>query len=272
MMPNRVIQSAHSAIDEGRLVAKIAWVLLLVAGLVAGAPACADGLKDEAISRLVRSHDPEVPIAIGRVYLKQVGLRAARALLARRGRAAGLDNAWNASASAWREAELRLVQTGQAIVVERVDNPAWLHEAWGREAARVLNAEEADEIATHFETTGGQDQRTVIELLLVGETVMANYTMTNRLEYGLAGSGDEMTHLQKVWWKHNPLTARDFTRDQATMRFATRDPGVKYAKMLAFHGVGAVIAHLDQVAREITAAVDAQSAIADEAVQRFRAR
>lgn len=271
-MSTRTIQTAAAPIGANPLVALLAWIVLLVAGLVPAGPARADALKDEAIARLAHSHDPEVPIAIGRVYLKQVTLRAARALLARRGRAAGLGNAWNANVPAWQEAEARLVETGRAIVIERVDNPAWLHEAWGREAARVLNAEEADEIATHFETPGGRDQRTVIELLLVGETVMANYTMTNRLEYGLSGSRDEMTHLQTVWWKHDPLTPRDFTRDAATMRFATRDPGVKYAKMLAFHGVGAVIAHLDQVAGEITAAVDAQSTIADEAVERFRAR
>ena len=61
-------------------------------------------------------------------------------------------------------------------------------------------AEEADEIATHFASEGGGEQRVVVELLLIGETVLANYTFTDRLDYRVKGAEREIAHLQEVWW------------------------------------------------------------------------
>jgi hypothetical protein len=61
--------------------------LVLVASLhLAGMPVLADEAKDRAIARLAASHDPEIPIAIGRVVVKQAGLKAIRAVLAERRR------------------------------------------------------------------------------------------------------------------------------------------------------------------------------------------
>lgn len=61
--------------------------LLLVAALhLAAMPALADEAKDRAIARLAASHDPEIPIAIGRAVIKQAGLKAIRAVLADRRR------------------------------------------------------------------------------------------------------------------------------------------------------------------------------------------
>src|SRR5258708_30420028 len=70
----------------------------LTALLTASGPAAADALKDDAIARLAASHEPDVPQAVGRLAAKQAGLGAARALLARRGRDAGLGSGWNAAA------------------------------------------------------------------------------------------------------------------------------------------------------------------------------
>jgi hypothetical protein len=51
----------------------------------------------------------------------------------------------------------------------------------------VLNAEEADEIATHFATPIGREQRIVIEVKVIGELVLANYTFTDRISDRVPG-------------------------------------------------------------------------------------
>jgi hypothetical protein len=101
----------------------------------------ADPLKDEAVARLAASHDPAIPIAIGRVYVKQAALESARALLAERGKAAGLNAGWGPGAPEWQAAEVPLTGIIDGIIARQVDDPAWFREAWGREAARVLNAD-----------------------------------------------------------------------------------------------------------------------------------
>ncbi len=232
----------------------------------------ADALKDEAVARLAASHDPAIPIAIGRVYVKQAGLESARALLAERGKAAGLNAGWGPGAPEWQAAEVPLTGIIDGIIARQVDDPAWFREAWGREAARVLNAEEADEIATHFSSDGGRQQRAVIELLLVGETLIANYTFTDRIRYGVKGSEHEMEQLQSVWWVTDHTKIYDFTPYPNAMRFATQDPGVKYSKMLAIQGIDALRQHYDAVVKEIAGALrNAQSEI-DPYIAQYRRR
>src|ERR1700681_2121949 len=83
--------------------------LLLIASLhLAGMPVLADEAKDQAVARLVASHDPEIPIAIGRVVIKQAGLKAIRAALADRGRTSDLGPDWNPAAPEWQAAEGQL--------------------------------------------------------------------------------------------------------------------------------------------------------------------
>ena len=105
------------------------------------------------------------------------------------------------------------------------------------------NAEEADEIATHFATDGGSKQRAVIELLLVGETLIANYTFTDRIRYDVKGSEREMERCRSVWWVTDHTKIYDFTPYPNAIRFATQDPGVKYCKMLAIQGIDAIKQH-----------------------------
>jgi hypothetical protein len=246
-------------------------VIALVAAAAAPA-AAADSLKDEAIVRLAASHDPAIPVAIGRVYVKQAGLEAARSLLAERGQAAGLGGGWNAQAPEWQDAEAHLTSIIDGEIAQRIDDPAWFRQAWERESARVLNAEEADEIAAHFSTEGGKQQRAVIELLLVGETLIANYTFTDRIRYGVKGAEPEMEKLQKVWWVNDHLKIYDFTPYPNTIRFAMQDPGVKYCKMLAIQGIDAINRHFDEVRRETAAALRGAQGEIDPYIARYRLR
>jgi hypothetical protein len=251
-----------------RLVAAIA----LTAVAAPSALCATDALKDEAVARLAASHDPAIPIAIGRVYVKQAGLQSARALLAERGKAAGLGAGWTPQAPEWQAAEVPLTAIIDGIIARQVDDPAWFREAWGREAARVLNAEEADEIATHFSSDGGKQQRAVIELLLVGETLIANYTFTDRIRYGVKGSEREMQQLQSVWWVTDHAKIYDFTPYPNAIRFATQDPGVKYSKMLAIQGIDALSRHYEAVVREIAGALREARGEIDPYIAQYRSR
>jgi hypothetical protein len=252
-----------------------ALIALTAVAFAVAAPSalCAtDALKDEAVARLAASHDPAIPIAIGRVYVKQAGLQSARALLAERGTAAGLGAGWAPQTPEWQAAEVPLTALIDGIIAREVDDPAWFREAWGREAARVLNAEEADEIATHFSSDGGRQQRAVIELLLVGETLIANYTFTDRIRYGVKGSEREMQQLQSVWWVTDHTKIYDFSAYPNAIRFATQDPGVKYSKMLAIQGIDALSRHYDAVVRQIALALREAQGEIDPYIARYRSR
>jgi hypothetical protein len=246
----------------------------LIAGLLAMAQAVAatDALKQEAIDRLAAVHDPAIPIAIGRVYIKQVGLAAIDRVLAERGAADKLGDQWNAQAPEWRAARAELTSVVDGVIASAVEDPAWLRQAWGKASAAILNAEEADFIAQHFTTEGGALQRNVIEMLIVGETLLAYYTFTDRVRYDVPGSEHEVSALQTLYWQREPFKLHDFTRYPDAVRFAGTDPGVKYCKMLAIQGIEGINAHYAAVARQVDEAVRAQAGRIDPQVAQFRAR
>jgi hypothetical protein len=103
----------------------------------------------------------------------------------------------------------------------------------------------------------GGEQPAVVELLLIGETVLANCTFTNRLDYRVKGADREIAHLQEVWWAREPFRARDFTRYADVIRFAGQYPGIKYTKMLAIQGIEVITGHIDRTAAEAVQAVGA---------------
>jgi hypothetical protein len=232
----------------------------------------ADALKSKAIERLAASHDPSIVIGVGRVYVKQTALIKARALLAEQGRAAGLGREWNAQQPEWQAAERQLMGEVDLAIASEIEDPAWFRAAWGAQAAAVLDAEEADEIASHFATEGGALQRQVIELLLVGETLVANYTFTDRIRSDVKGAEREMALLQKAWWVSDHRRIYDFTPYPNAVHFASQDPGVKYCKMLAIQGIEVVNRHFDAVAVGVTRRLEASRSQLDPYIAQFRER
>lgn len=243
-----------------------AVVAALTAAVLVSAPAAAEDeedLKQDAVSRLVESHDPALSVYIGRVYVKQAALRAARDLLDVRGQAAGLSREqWNLRSPDWQGAEHELTQGVDQIIQREVANPAWVQAAWSELASKTLNAEEADEVAVHFQSEGGELQRRVIEWF-VGELTLQTYTFTDRLKYGVPGSEEEMRDLQEVTYARIFRGVQDFTRYPDAVRFASRDPGVKYFKMMVIQGVHAVHVHLEAAADKARALIRSRAALAD---------
>jgi hypothetical protein len=228
-------------------------------------------LKRDAVSRVVESHDPALSIGIGRVYVKQAALLAARNLLAERGPAAGLDKTqWNLQTEPWRSAERELLAGVDDLIQRKVARGAWVQEAWSELISQTLDAEEADEIAVHFQSDGGKLQRRVIEWF-VGELTLQTYTFTDRLKYGVPGSEQEMRDLQVATYQRVFRGIQDFTPYPDAVRFASIDPGVKYFKMMAIQGVHAVHVHLEQVGDEARAMIRSRAALVDPHIARARA-
>lgn len=254
------------------------WVAALAAVFLVSVAAADDAvdaaLKRDAVERVSSAHDTALSIDIGRVYVKQAALQEARELLYRKGRDASLQYAaWNLGTPEWQQAERALVEgTDERIRIEVAD-PAWLEQAWTGLIAETLNGEEADEIAVHFRTEGGGLQRRVIEWY-VGELTLQYYTFTDRLKYGVPGSEQEMLDLHNttVEIRNHFEPIYDLTEYPDAMRFASRDPGVKYMKMMVMQGVNVIHTHLETVADAARATIRSRAALADPFVAQVRAR
>lgn len=224
-----------------------------------------EAAKRDAINRLVEAHDVSLPVNIGRVYVKQAALTAARDLLYEKGKAAGLDSkAWNLEHPEWKAAEQQLVAGIDELIERRVTRGYWVQEAWSEKASAILNGEQADEVAVHFTTEGGQLQRRVIEWF-VGELTMQTYTFTDRLKYGVPGSEQEMEELRKATYEARSYfpPIYDLTEYPDAVKFASRGPGVEYFKMMVIQGVHAVHQHLEAVADEARSTIRSREALAD---------
>lgn len=231
-----------------------------------------EAMKRDAVSRLVEAHDVSLSVNIGRVYVKQAALTAARDLLYEKGKAAGLNkNAWNLNVPEWQAAERQLTQGTDELIQSKVASGFWVQEAWSELTSNLLNGEEADEIAVHFRSEGGALQRRVIEWF-VGELTLQTYTFTDRLKYGVPGSEKEMEDLRETTYEirshFDPIY--DLTKYPDAVRFASRGPGVEYFKMMVLQGVHAVHTHLEAVADEARRTVRARAALADPYIARAR--
>ncbi len=253
------------------------WAAIVCAAIFTCAAVAADDiseqeLKRDAVSRLVETHDVALPVYIGRVYVKQAALTAARELLAEKGRAAGLDRKeWNMNVPQWQGAERELMQGTDVLIQRKVASGYWVQEAWSEQVSVLLNGEEADEIAVHFRSEGGELQRRVIEWF-VGELTLQTYTFTDRLKYGVPGTEQEMRDLQVATYeaKSHFAPIYDLTKYDNTMRFANSEAGIKYFKMMAMQGVNLVHQHLEAVADEARKTIRSRAALVDPYITKVR--
>jgi hypothetical protein len=225
----------------------LAFLCLLTFG---AAHAQEEDLKADAVRRVVQAHDPAIFVTTGALYLKQEAIRAA--------------GGKPLTASVLAEVD--------RIIDAQVRDPKWLYAAWGAAISQHMSAEEADEIAVHFNTEVGQLQRHVMELA-IGEVLMSTYTFTNKIDHRLAASARELEDVQRavgtmrgtcncptqrevqdlerVANNRQPLSIRDLSSEPAAVKFAGGGVGVKYLKMLMIQGIGSVINHFESVAKQI---------------------
>jgi hypothetical protein len=229
-------------------------------------------LKEASVSRLAHSLDPAVPVAVGKVVVRQQALLRARELLAQYGRRAGLDEGWNGEAPEWQQAERELTEDAFALIDSKIAPPEWFYAVQEREISKVLDAEEADYIATHFTTPIGREQRILLQMRLLAEVLMTNYSFTNRIDSNVPGLQDDLNELSTAYWDMEPFRKRDFMSDPEAIKFAGQAAGLKYTRMLAIHGIEGFIAHIDAVAAEAREAVDNAEPLIDDYIELYRQR
>jgi len=229
-------------------------------------------LKDAAVNRLAHSLDPAVPVALGKAVVRQAALLRARDLLASYGRRADLGEGWNPATSEWRQAEAEITEDALRLIRNKIQTPEWFYAVLAREIALALDAEEADYIASHFKTPAGNEQRILLEMRLIAEVLMANYTFTNRIDHTVPGLESDLNELSTAYWELEPFRKRDFMNDPQAIKFAGQAAGLKYTRMLAIRGIEGFIVHIDAVAREARNSVDNAEPLIEEHINAYRRR
>lgn len=213
------------------------------------------GESTEAAERVASIHDPALFIATGALYVKQEAVRAN----GRKPLAPELDA----------EVE-RLIDAG-------VRDPAWFRDTLAKLVAESFSADEAGALAKHFETEGGRLQRRTVELA-VSEVLTNIYTFTNKIDYQLAAASKremddlhvaagpmrgscncptpkEREEMQRVSNGSMPEGPADLSKYPDAVKFANSALGIKYMKALTLQGIAAMNAHLDDMAKQVRAAV-----------------
>jgi hypothetical protein len=247
--------------DVVRMLAAIACACVLMPGASAADQAGAAGdyqaeqerNKKDAVERVVDSHDFTLVLGVGRFYLKQCAIKTARRLLAQWGREAALPPGWNLDAPKWQQAEAVLLKHAAALEVEQFDHRAWISETWSQYVSAKFSGEQADVIATHFQTEGGRLQRQLLDWYM-GETMLFNYGFTDRLDSTLRGSESELLELQRATHARLPVEDIYFAgKYPDAFNFVAKGTGFEYAKMLSIPLAGALIRHIDDLARAVDA-------------------
>jgi hypothetical protein len=258
------------------------WIplLLLVSAPLSLAQAAEDGeaAKRDAVHRVVEAHDTQLLLGGGQLMIKQAAIRSARKLLGEWGREAGLGGEWWDNAPEYRAAKAELLGIADDMLAQRYLSGAWLQETWTAYTAREFDGEEADTLATQFQTEGGRQLRMLMDWYL-GEMVLFNYTFTDRFEYELKESEAELRALQQAAQKRIPREDIEFTgRYPDTFRFVACSPdsrycpSIKYWKMLIYPMIGEVFRYIDGLSAEIETSMRARRSDVDRHVQAFKVR
>jgi hypothetical protein len=73
--------------------------------------------------------------------------------------------------------------------------------------------------------------------MLVGETLLANYTYAGRIKYGFNGTEREFKQLQDMWYARKPVELRDFEKHPTAMQFGASKAGITYVRLLPVSGL-----------------------------------
>ena len=138
-------------------------------------------------------------------------MRAAHKLLVEWGKEERLGSQWWENRLEWKAAKAELIRSGDEVLASKFLQDGWLKETWTEYVTNEFNGEQADVIANHFQTEGGEKQRLLMEWYL-GELVLAYYTFTDRFDYEVQETQDQLHALQKEATKRIPPEDLTFAR------------------------------------------------------------
>ncbi|KPK31161.1 MAG: hypothetical protein AMJ66_09040 [Betaproteobacteria bacterium SG8_40] len=215
----------------------------------------------EAVDRVVESHDNTLILKGGELMIRQQAVRAAHKLLVQWGREQDLGDLWWQDRPEWQAAKAELLAAGDKVLGTRFIEDAWLTEIWTKYTLENFSGEQASVIADHFQTEGGIKQRRLMDWYL-GETTLFYYTFTDRFDYETQETQQQLKSLQRAALTRIPREDVHFSkRNPEAYAFIACSPdseycpGLHYWKMLTIPLMGAVFRHMEEVTREIEAAM-----------------
>ena len=269
----------------GRAAAQVVLLLCLLWGSGAGARQTeerAEALEQQrtAVNRVAAVHDLTMITATARLILRQAALRTAREHLWSLGRERALGPDWKLGDPDWSAAEAAMVRDAPPLIAAAFADELRLRNVWTEAAVTGLDGEEADVVASHFESDAGKEQLALMDWFL-SETVLFRYTYTNQFQYDMPGTEAEQKELQriavpKIPRKDNEL---DFSkRNPEAFQFVACSPdnrycpGVKYVRLVAKKVSSELVVTIDAVLRRVVEAVEARKPEALVHVDAFLAR
>jgi len=233
--------------------------------------------KGEAVDRVVASHDNTLILKGGELMIRQQAVRVAHKLLVRWGREQNLGERWWQDRPEWQAAKAEMLTAGDAVLKQQFTEDVWLTQLWTRYTRENFNGEQASVIADHFETEGGIKQRRLMDWYL-GETTLFYYTFTDRFDYETEETQQQLKSLQKAALSRIPREDVHFSkRNPEAYAFIACSPdseycpGLQYWKMLTIPLMGAVFRHMEEVTREIEAAMIRSLPLVQRHLDAFRA-
>ncbi len=231
----------------------------------------------EAVERVVNSHDNVLIMKGGELMIKQQAVKSAHKLLVEWGKEQNLGPQWWQDRPEWIAAKAELIAAGELVLKEQFVDDAWLRRTWTEYTASNFNGEQASVIADHFETEGGIKQRRLMDWYL-GETTLFYYTFTDRFDYEVKETREQLIALQKEALKRIPREDVHFSkRNPEAFAFiacspdSQNCPGLHYWKMLTIPMMGAVFAHMEKTTRDIEACMRKQRPSIQRHIDAFQA-
>jgi len=219
----------------------------------------AERYKREAVERVVDSHDNVLIMKGGELMVRQQAVKVAHKLLVEWGKKQELGSLWWQDRPEWKAAKAELLAGGDIVLKQQFIDEAWLRRTWTEYTERNFTGEQASVIADHFETEGGVKQRRLMDWYL-GETTLFYYTFTDRFDYEVEETREQLIALQKAALTRIPREDVHFSkRNPEAFAFIACSPdseycpGLQYWKMLATPMMGAVLQHMEQTTRDIEA-------------------
>ncbi len=234
-------------------------------------------LAREAVERVVNSHDNTLILKGGQLMIKQQTVRAAHKLLVQWGKEENLGKNWWENRPEWKAAKAELVKAGDVVLGRQFLDDVWLKQTWTEYTAKDFSGEQADVIANHFESEGGEKQRRLMDWY-IGEMVLFYYTFTDRFDYEVKETQDELQALQKQALIRIPKEDITFSsRHPEAFAFIACSPqsrycpGLQYWKMLAIPLLGSIFRHMEDTTRAIEADIRSRRPDMQKYFDEFRA-
>lgn len=223
-------------------------------------------LKERSVQAVVGAHDQTLILRGGELMVRQQVVKAAKTYVLTWGRERGLGEEWWEDKIEFQQAVDYLILIGDEVLLNKFSSGGWLTDIWTEYTANNFTGEQASSIAEHFKTEGGVIQRQLMEWYL-GETTLFYYTFTDRWDYRLEETRNELEALQKearkrmpdemVTWKAGQKEAYTFIACSPDSEFCV---GPKYWKMLAIPMQGAIFRYMEDITREIKLQMESRRA------------